>query len=139
MNKLKGRKVNVSVEAVYFTEDSIRKTLVDIHIEGGRLCVSPEDAKEHALAILEAANHAEHHRWMVRWLMEQVGMNLNQAVTALSEFKKVADEEIERRTGAQKGPVEREVESARSDASLIPHGVTCPVCRRGGSEPVQSD
>jgi hypothetical protein len=53
-----------------------------------RTCtLSPEDAREHALKIVDCAEAAVHDAFLVRWLLEVVGSERTQAFGLLQELR----------------------------------------------------
>lgn len=75
-------------------------------IRGGAVIaqMDPGQARDHAIAMLEAAEAAETDAFIHQWVKERVGAGPEQAAGLLMDFRRYRRE----RTGKQGGPTDRE-------------------------------
>lgn len=95
--------------------------------------MDPEQARDHARAILEAAEASEQDAFIFDWVMNRVGSGQQQAAGLLQDFRQYRRE----RTGKSSG--------ARSPRDwVMPPGCTCVtnpngLCPVHGTRPVRKD
>lgn len=53
--------------------------------------MTPEEAREHAYAILDCANAAETDSIMLRYLMEKVGLDMSNAAVIMQDFRRLRE------------------------------------------------
>ena len=64
-----------------------REPFVEIRFEGARAQISPEEATDLALSILQAAESAWSDAFLVEYLQSAVGLDLKQAAQILAPFR----------------------------------------------------